>query len=90
MEKQNQYIALTLGFITTVILSYISVVLFQPIKWNVQFPGGRLIFVLALVLSFIASIGAAKLGQRWWYVISVWAIFIFIYLTFFYRPPMWV
>jgi hypothetical protein len=78
-----------LGSLCFAMLFYISMVFSAPTKWNLQVLGGRPGLVAALVLCVGMSVLAARLGSRKWYILTAWAIIIFLYLGFFYKPPMW-
>jgi hypothetical protein len=90
VTKHNHIISSISGVVSAAMLAYISIILFAPMRWNLRYPGGAWAVLAAIILAFVLSIVAAKLDKTWWYALTAWALIIFVYLTVFYKPPMWV
>jgi hypothetical protein len=77
------------GVLSIAILVHIWLVFSAPIKWNLRYPGGSASVLVALLLCFGMSFLAARWGGSKWYLLTIFAVITFIYVGWFYRPPMW-
>jgi len=87
--KSRSSVANILGIVTTLYLAFLWMVVLNPLRWNVSFPGGIKAGFITMLLAICASTLAALWGKRAWWIIAACSIGTFIYIGFFYRMPLW-
>jgi hypothetical protein len=90
MAEPKAVLSKIFGILSLALLAHIWLVFSAPLTWNLRYPGGPPLVLVALLLSLGMSCLAARWGgSKWWYVLAIFAVLTFMYVGWFYRPPMW-
>ena len=81
-------LANVLGSISVAYLVFVWLIVLNPLKWNLAFPGGVTAGFFTLLLNVVVAILAGIFGKRAWLILTGASTVTFIYLGFFYRLPM--
>jgi hypothetical protein len=87
--KARPIVADVLGCSTVVLLVLLWVVVPDPLKLHLTFPGGLQGIGFALLWVLVAPFLAGFWGRKSWFVVAVLAVITFVYVGFIYQPPLW-
>ena len=88
-RNKTRILANALGSLGAAALVMVWVVLFAPVRWHLEYPGGGLSGLLSMIISAAVSIAAGWWGSRKWYVLTLTVVLTFVYMTFVLRSPYW-
>ena len=78
-----------LGCFSIGLILLLWIVVPDPLKLHLTFPGGLTGIGLALVLALVTPFLAGYWGRRWWFVVAVLGALTFVYIGLIYQPPLW-